>query len=74
VCRLLVIGGEGDDLPFAARCTGGSYAQETGFAKLRNLIALRDVTGPEPPLAGALDAAPQLHQTGHSRIAQQFFG
>lgn len=28
--------------------------------------------GPQPPLAGALDAAPQLHQTGHSRIAQHF--
>jgi len=36
--------------------------------------AVPHASGPQPPLAGALDAAPQLHQTGHSRIAQQFFG
>jgi hypothetical protein len=35
---------------------------------------IRSAFGPYPTLARALDAAPQLHQTGHSRIAQQFFG
>jgi hypothetical protein len=31
-----------------------------------------DVNGPRQPLADASDAALQLHQTGHSCIAQHF--
>jgi len=38
------------------------------------LIALRGVPGPQPPLANVSDAAPQLHQTGHSYVAQHYRG
>ncbi|WP_372675225.1 hypothetical protein [Aquicoccus sp.] len=52
----------------------GSNAQGTACAKLRTLGLIHDVTGPEPPLVGRSNAAPQPSLCGHSCITQHFFG
>jgi hypothetical protein len=46
---MTVVASDGD-LPFAAPTTNDSNAQEAVTAKLRTLVAHRDVTGSEPTL------------------------
>lgn len=41
---------------------------------IRTLALVGDTNGPELPSSNYTDAAPQLHQTGHSSIAQRFRG
>ena len=54
----------------AAERTRGREAQKAAAVKLRTVFALRNLTGPKPPSIVVNDAAPQLHETGHSCIAQ----
>jgi len=47
-----------------------SNAQGTANAKLRSMVALRGKTGPKRPLTDMPRATLQLHENGHSCIAQ----
>ena len=56
----------------AGRATG-SDAQKADPVNLRTIVLLRDVNGPLLPFSPRPIAAVQLHQTGHSSIAQHFW-
>lgn len=71
--------GMGREPTFAAGSTNVCEAQETAGAKLRTGVALRSVTGPQPPFGRLLITAPrfpeadfQLLAYGHSLCKARF--